>query len=75
VTPDVVVVDDAPRLRRSLLQLIRECDYKGLAVGAGEDATAQLARASYLEPATPRRLATFLFPVGPVHRPRATART
>ena len=45
--PDVLVVDDDPMIRRTLLQLIREFGHEGTGVGSGEEALTQLARTDY----------------------------
>ena len=42
--PDVLVVDDDPILRRTLLALVRECGYEGAGVGSAEEALESLAR-------------------------------
>lgn len=47
MTPEILVVDDDPILRRTLLQLIREYGYEGLAAASGEDALSQLARTPF----------------------------
>ncbi len=47
MTADVLVVDDDATLRRTLVQLIRECGYESVAVGSGEDAVAHLGRESF----------------------------
>jgi DNA-binding NtrC family response regulator len=49
MTPEVLIVDDDPLIRRTLLQVIREHGYGVAAVGSSEEALAQLAR-------TPSRL-------------------
>jgi two-component system response regulator FlrC len=44
---DVLVVDDDPMIRRTLLQLIREFGHEGMGVGSGEEALTQLARSEF----------------------------
>ena len=44
MTADVLVVDDDPMLRRTLVQLIREYGHEGTAVASAEDALAHMAR-------------------------------
>jgi len=47
MTPEILVVDDDPTLRRTLLQLIHEYGYQSVGAGSGEDALSQLARAPF----------------------------
>jgi DNA-binding NtrC family response regulator len=44
MTPQILIVDDDPLVRRTLLQLVREFEYEGSAVGSGEEALAHLSR-------------------------------
>ncbi len=45
MTPDVLVVDDDPMVRRTVLELIREYGYEAVAVASAEQALESLARA------------------------------
>jgi len=47
MTPEILVVDDDPTLRRTLLQLIHEYGYESVGAGSGEDALSQLARTPF----------------------------
>jgi DNA-binding NtrC family response regulator len=44
MAPQILIVDDDPLVRRTLLQLVREYEYEGSAVGSGEEALSHLSR-------------------------------